>query len=145
MKGKKKSPGCYPGSTTDTALAAHITSDYSTSGAANSIPIFVNGSVIGQVDGDVFRKTIRGSVHMLRRPRAIAFDVSTLRDAEAAGARFVLVHDSDSGQDYRAPLSTVWAKGFRVSRGWGDQWALRVERFNEDEKPAQLRLFGGTA
>jgi hypothetical protein len=142
MTRKKKSPGGNLGSTGGSVSAADTT-QCTTAGRAASIPIFVSGKVVGQVDGEVFRKSIRGSVHMLRRPRAIAFDVSTLRDAEAAGARFVVVHDSDSGHYYHAPMSTVWAKGFRVSRGYGDQWALRVERFDEDEQPKQLGLFGG--
>src|SRR5690606_12631138 len=56
-------------------------------GAINSpTPIYANGRVIGQVVGDTFRKIISGSKHMLRTPKAICFDRSTLRDAVAAGA-----------------------------------------------------------
>lgn len=87
----------------------------------SSVTIYVGQKVIGYVTNGVFTKSIRGSVHMLRRPRAIAFDISTLKDAEAAGARRVEVTDTDSGRVYQLPMSTVWAKGFEFNRGFGEQ------------------------
>jgi hypothetical protein len=89
-----------------------------------------------------FHKSIKGRLHMLRRPPAIAFDVSTLRDAEAAGATAVAVTDSESGRVYAAPLSLIWARGFRVNRGHGEQLALILSDFNRPvERPEQLSLF----
>ena len=61
-----------------------------------SIPIRVGRQVVGEVQGDTFHKRLRASVHFLRIPPAIAFDVMTLDDAERAGARRVEVTDLES-------------------------------------------------
>lgn len=141
MSRQKKSPGGNLGG--DATRAAFVNRQY-TAGSATT-PIYVGGRVVGNVAGDVFRKQIRGSAHMLRSPRAIAFDVSTLHDAERAGARRVEVTDTDSGRVYRAALSTVWARGWAFNRGHGDQWGVPIGVFNKDDAPAQLSLFGGAA
>ena len=85
-----------------------------------------NGRVVGHVEDGVLWKRVRGSRHMLRKPRAWAFDVQSLRDAEAAGATRVEVHDIDSGMTYSASLRQIRQCGFRVNRGHGDQIALRL-------------------
>ena len=109
---------------------------------AGSTPIFVGARAVGHVAGDTFYKRVRGSAHFLRTPRAIAFDESTLRDAERAGARYVEVTDAETGRVYRAPFSLIWAKGFTVNRGHGEQRALVLAEFNRPaETPAQLPLF----
>ena len=106
-------------------------------------PIYVESKVIGEVTvAGEFQKHIDMSKHALRRPRAIAWTLSTLKDAEAAGAHAVLVIDRETGEEYRAPLSTVWRKGWPFNRGHGDQWALRLEHFNKGDVGEQLSLFG---
>ena len=121
-------------------------------------PIFVSGrsTPIGYVAGGVFHKAISGSKHLLRSPRAIAFDRSTLTDAERAGAVWVEVADSETRTVYRASIGDVWAHGFAVHRGYGDQVALALTRWavngrpvatvfenNQAVKAAQPSLFGG--
>lgn len=111
--------------------------------AATPGPVYVGNKVIGEVRRDgVFQKRIHGERHILNRPRAIAWDLSTLKDAEAAGAHAVLVIDLDSEDEYRAPMTTVWRKGWPFNRGHGDQWALRLEHFNKGDVGEQLSLFG---
>lgn len=99
---------------------------------ARGIPIFAQGigHPVGYVQDGEFRKSVRGSVHFLRSPRAIAFDTSTLRDAERAGARRVVVQDTETGKVYRADIDTVLAHGFRVERGHNEQTALTMERWS---------------
>lgn len=94
-----------------------------------SIPIFVGPRVVGHVRGDVFEKRVSAAKHFLRKPPAIAFDVSTLADAEQAGAVSVAVTDTDSGRVYCATLAYICAYGFRVSRGFGEQRALALHRW----------------
>lgn len=106
-----------------------------------TIPIYVGRRAVGHVAGDTFYKRVRGSAHFLRTPRAIAFDESTLRDAERAGARYVEVTDAETGREYRAPLALIWERGFRVSRGHGEQLALILSDFNRQPAPEQLALF----
>lgn len=125
------------------------------------IPIFCNGRAIGRVTGRIFRKTITGSKHMLRSPKAIAFDVCTLDDAQRAGASHVSVTDSETGRTYCAPIDDVRRFGFPVVRGHGRQVALTLDRYsvdgeppeaerraaatNQERKELQLGLFGGAA
>lgn len=144
MARQKKSPGGNLGSD-GTRVTSSVTSHSNTGVGSYTSPICVGTKVVGYVAGGVFRKSVRGSVHFLRSPRAIAFDVSTLHDAESAGARFVEITDSETGRKYRAALSTVWAKGWAFNRGFGEQWGVPLGAWNRDDGPAQLALFGGTA
>lgn len=126
-----------------------------------STPVYLRGStkVVGYVSAGRFLKTIVGSKHMLRKPQAIAFDVSTLDDAQAGGAVSVQVTDSETGKTYRAEINTIRTKGFPVVRGFGRQIALPLASFSIDGQPAQsdqpatnkerqelqMGLFGGAA
>ena len=95
----------------------------------NSVPIYrADGrAVVGRVEGDVFRKSARSSVHMLRRPRAWAADVDALDQARAAGAAWVEVLDLDTGAIYRAALVDFYRRGVTVNRGHGPQLALPLD------------------
>lgn len=120
--------------------------DYITKNS-NSIPVYVGKTVIGYVSGGVFYKSVKGSKHFLRTPRAIAFDVSTLHDAEAAGAHHVEVTDMETGKTYRAAVSTIWAKGWEFNRGFGRQWGVPLAEWNRDNQEAgaaQLSLWGAS-
>ena len=128
-----------------------------------SVPVYLPGrdKPIGYVSGGHFCKTITGSKHMLRSPKAIAFDVCTLDDAQRAGASHVLVTDSETGRTYCAPIDDVRRFGFPVVRGHGRQVALSLDRYsvdgeppeaerraaatNQERKDLQLGLFGGAA
>jgi len=130
---------------------------------ARAIPIYLRGTqkVIGRVIGGTFAKVIQGSRHLLRTPAALGFDLSTLEDAERAGATHVAVTDSESGRTYRAPIATIRRYGFPVARGFGRQIALPLSAYsvdgdppavrpgqpatNQERKEAQLALFGGGA
>jgi hypothetical protein len=97
---------------------------------------------VGEVRGVVFYKTVHASAHFLQKPRAIAFDVSTLHDAESAGAQRVEVTDAETGKTYTAALATIWQNGFALNRGHGAQQALLLSEFNQDHEQAeQLGLF----
>lgn len=121
-------------------------------------PIYVNGRPIGQVVGDTFRKTITGSRHLLRTPKAICFDRSTLWDAAAAGATRAEIYDSESRTTYTATLETIDTFSFPVNRGHNAQVGLRLEYWsvngatpvaeqraaqtNQEREDLQLSLFG---
>ena len=107
--------------------------------------IYVGNRLVGWVSDGIFRKRLRASEHFLRKPEAIAFDVSSLQDAEAQGARIVSVTDVETGTEYEAFISTIWADGFSVNRGHGKQRALRISLWRRpgDLGAEQLALFGG--
>jgi len=109
--------------------------------SADGIPIYVGSKPVGTVKGDCFHKRVMASAHFLRKPPAIAFDVSTLRDAEAAGAKWVEVTDAESGRVYRASMATIWERGKGFNRGFGSHWFLTLNQWNRDQSPTQGRLF----
>ena len=98
------------------------------------MPVYLPGrdKPIGYVSGQFFRKTIVGSKHMLRSPKAIAFELCTLDDAEKAGATHVSITDSETGRTYCAPIATVRRYGFPVVRGHGRQVALPLDYYSID-------------
>jgi len=109
--------------------------------------IRAGGRVVGVVRGDTFHKRVQASRHFLKRPAAIAFDVASLREAEAAGAEKVEVTDRETGTVYRAAIGTVWERGWSFNRGYGEQVALALGQWNRDDEPVgqQLTLFGAGA
>jgi hypothetical protein len=100
---------------------------------------------VGHVEGAVFRKTVRGSVHMLRRPPAWALDLQSLADAEAAGATAVEIHDRETGLTYWATIASIRRYGFPLNRGHGAQVGLVLERWQVRRRgepvAEQLSLF----
>jgi hypothetical protein len=121
-------------------------------------PIYIAQRVIGVVAGVTFHKSINGSKHILRRPRAIAFDRCTLRDAAAAGATCAAILDRETGITYTISFETIDRHSFPVHRGHGDQVAVTLEHWaingatpaavakaaqtNQERKELQLSLFG---
>ena len=106
-------------------------------------PIYVGKKPVGQVVGNTFHKSVKGSKHFLHRPPAICFDVSSIKDAEEAGATEVCVYDSDSDKRYYAGISLIWEKGFTMNRGFGEQVALIMSRWRltKEPDPEQMNLF----
>lgn len=141
---------------------AHTPATDKTQSARASVQIYLRGTTkpVGAVTGAWFTKTIAGSKHLLRVPMAaLAFDLSTLEDAEQAGAVFVAVTDSETGRIFRQRIETIRKHGFDVTRGFGRQIALPLAAYsidgqppqarpgepatNQERKDAQLSLFGG--
>jgi hypothetical protein len=123
-----------------------------------TIPIYIAQRVIGVVAGVTFHKTISATKHMLRRPKAIAFDRCTLRDAAAAGATCAAILDRETGITYSISFETIDRHSFPVHRGHGDQIAVTLEHWaingatpaavasvaqtNQERKELQMSLFG---
>ena len=105
------------------------------------IPIFVNGRPVGHVEGDTFYKTLRASIHFLRRPPAIAFDVSSLYDAQDAGATKVHITDIETGRKYVARIADILRDGRRFDRGFGEQIYYLLTRWRAPDAPQQMTLF----
>jgi len=114
---------------------------------ARSEPVYsAAGRVVGEVVDEVLRKAVRRSVHFLRQPPAIAWDVCVLEQAEALGATRTEVLDTETGTLYTAPLNAFWRYGVRLNRGFGDQVALPLDRWQVrrpgERVGVQLSLFG---
>jgi len=125
------------------AAAGHAAS-FSRPAAASRKRAFVtrDGTPVafGQPDGKTVRKFIRGSKHFLRKPPAVATDEAILLEAKAAGFTVLEVVDTETGVVYTAAIERVLAEGIAISRGFGEQRALRLERWARRD-PRQLGLF----
>ncbi len=108
-----------------------------------SIPIFVGCKVVAEVRGDTLKKSIKGSAHILRYPPAIAFDISSLKQAQLVGAKYVRVIDKESGDVYFSTMENIWENGVEFNRGCGDQIYLTLDRWQItiSNQPAQLNLW----
>ena len=105
-------------------------------------PIFAqSGHVIGHVHADRLELRRKASKHQLRRPAAWAVDVAALDQAERAGARWVLVTDTESGRRYLAAVATRRDRGLRLERGFGPQMALTLDAWRDPDQAQQQTLF----
>lgn len=102
--------------------------------------VYVNGKRVGNVKDGEFRKSVHGSRHFLRFPPAIAFDVSTLDQAEAAGAVTVNITDQDTGVVYRSTIAHIRENGLSINRGHGEQIALPLEGWIIQKRGDGLQL-----
>lgn len=116
----------------------------SNASTSNSTKIQVGRQIVGTVDGDVFIKRVKGSLHFLRVPPSIAFDINSLIQAEKAGAKTIRIIDSETDEVYQTLISTVRTKGFEIDRGHGQQIALHLDFWNRGNGPIarQLELWG---
>jgi len=106
-------------------------------------PVRVGRHVVGHARGDTFYKVLQPA-HFLRKPPAICFDVSSLADAAALGARKAHVTDAQTKHVYQAVFSTIRANGFPVRRGFGEQVGLELRYWQTGggQLAEQLSLFG---
>lgn len=98
------------------------------------IVIKVNGRTVGQVIGENYVKDICNR-HMLTNPPAIANDIQALHDAQRAGAVYCEFTNTDTGIIYRAPIAKIWAAGWLMNLGWGDQQALTLQNWTQTRDP----------
>lgn len=93
--------------------------------------IFVSGRCVGKVENNVFKKSIKGSRHILHTPRAIALSVESLRKAEQLNAGGIEIYDLESGQIYSCTLDSFKRHSFPLQRGgFEPQLALPIGKFN---------------
>lgn len=96
--------------------------------------ISVSNRYVGDVSGGVFRKSIKGSRHILRTPPAICLSVESLRQAEQCGACEIRITDIESGRVYSSTLEHFKRFSFEVQRGGFEaQRGLCLERWSLTE------------
>jgi len=102
------------------------------------------GKVVAVISGGVLRKAVSASHHFLRVPPAIAFDTSILDAARQAGVSRVEVTDRETGRVYTAALADFDRWGVPINRGFGEQRALPLARWQVTRpgEGRQLALWG---
>lgn len=103
-------------------------------------PLYVPGVAkpVAGVTGTILHKTIRGSQHLRRTPRAIGFDVDLLERAEALGALSVRVTDSENGDTYGCTIAELRTYGFIQNQGFGRQIFLQLEYWSHNGGPSEI-------
>jgi hypothetical protein len=102
--------------------------------------IFVQGRIVGKLQGATFTKKLRRSKHYLRTPGGWGHDRESLLELQAKGCRIIRIIDLDSGTIYCSPIETMLSRGIRINRGYGEQ-VLLLECLWTQSDPRQSRLF----
>lgn len=97
------------------------------------------GQVIGEVSGRVFRRRFKGSVHLLRKPPALAVEKHAYLQARGQFDSLQW-EDSESGRIYTCSAATFDRYAFPIQRGeYPVQLALPL-RYWTVADPAQQQL-----
>lgn len=100
------------------------------------------GRIIGTSDGVVFRKTIKGSLHLLRCPPAIAIDAEAYDIEIAPSHQRIEVYDMEAGRTYSASIETFDSLKGELDRGFGRQYFVTLNHWHvEGNGDGQLRLW----
>ncbi len=103
-------------------------------------PIFANSKVVGHVDGFVFKKNLKASVHFLRTPPAISLSIDSLEQAKRKGADRVSVVDVETGRKYCAFIEWIESKGVKMDRGAGEQIYLVLGHWKPNMMAAEAHM-----
>lgn len=112
-----------------------------TSGTVRHCYYTQNGKVAAILEGQILRKRVRASQHMLRKPPAWAIDTAILDAARRDGALVVEVFDTESRRIYTADIRLFDLYGLEFERGFGRQIALPLAHWRvESAQARQLAL-----
>ena len=110
----------------------------------NQKQVFYNqrGKVIGSLINKTLQKKVKGSKHMLRKPKGWAWDKSVIEEAEKSGGRIVEITDSETNTKFISTFADFRKFGIPINRGFGDQIALPIAYWSTDKQDnPQLKLF----
>ena len=97
----------------------------------DSYQIQVSGHHVGDVVSGVFKKRISGSRHILRKPRALALSIESLKQAEQVGAHEIEITDKESKKVYSCSVEHFKEHAFPLQRGgFEPQLALTLDLFD---------------
>lgn len=103
-----------------------------------------SGKIIGWKEPDAICKSIIASLHMLQKPKGIAWDLSVLERARKDGLKKSRVYDKETGNEYEATIEDFFRYGVRINRGFGEQIVLPLIYWQKKAQgqpfPSQLAL-----
>ena len=82
------------------------------------------GRVCGCIVGNVLKKSVKRSRHLLRKYNGFAWDCSILENARKRSVNLIEIYDKENRQTYRTTLSNFLEFGIRFNMGFGDQMVL---------------------
>jgi hypothetical protein len=103
-------------------------------------PLFVNGRVVGTLEGGIFEQRI-SSAHIYRRFQAKGIDRTLHRELRGR-CQLWRLRFGDTGQVLSIPFARIEEVGFPFSpgRGAGRQIMVKLEFFDEEAEVMQRRM-----
>jgi hypothetical protein len=99
-----------------------------------------DGKVIGTSDGKTFRKTIKGSSHLLRCPPAIAIDAQAYTEQISPTHEAIEVTDIESGTVYSISIESFERNKESLNYGYGEQFYVRLRYWDCEFKNGVKQL-----
>lgn len=99
--------------------------EYNTTKGRKLLPA-TDGRIIGWVKNDLSGTKVKGSMHMLQKPRGWAWDGPVIAAAEKMGGRRVEIFDRETGIEYWATISSFQVHGVKLDHGFGSQICLPI-------------------
>ena len=94
--------------------------------------------LIGIIDGQLFKKNVRGSRHMLLRVPGWAIDIDVLELLDEEGVTEIRIHDKETKKVYRASLLDFLAYGVPYHHPlYGPQLCLPLECWKTNKSRRQ--------
>jgi len=87
---------------------------------------------VGKFSGGVLYKSVKPE-HLLRKPPAIALQADAIPELRRLGCREVVATLTSTGERLYAPLDAFERYGFLVNRGYGEQVALPLSRWEHED------------
>ncbi len=101
-----------------------------------------DNKTIGKSNGRIFKKTIRGSIHLLRKPPAIAIDADAYDKHIAFSHQLLEIYDSETNRLYTSSTEDFNLHRIEFDRGHGKQYALAMNHWHvtdlNPDAPQQL-------
>lgn len=85
------------------------------------------GKVIGKLENGVLKKIVRGSVHMLQKPKGWAWDKHVIEETKILGGKSIEITDTETQTKYKAKLDDFEFFGIAFNRGYGEQIVLPIK------------------
>jgi hypothetical protein len=96
-----------------------------------------NNKVIGEYDGETFKKKVKRSIHFMRNFGAWGVDKSVIEDIK--DCKSIEIYDTESKTTFKVPYKVFLDKGFAKNFGYGMQIFL-PEKYWEKVNPNQNKL-----
>ena len=89
-----------------------------------------DGRIVARIEKDVLVKGLDGRIlesqHMLRIPKAWAFDECIVEQAEDIGCNSIKVIATDTKRTYVADMDVFQLHKIKIDRGHNPQWGLTI-------------------
>lgn len=89
----------------------------------------LNGKIIGRLEDGILSKHVRGSCHMLIRPRSWALDAEAFDKEVKPNATKIIIRDKETGLKYHCSVENFDRLKGELDRGFGRQYFLTLNHW----------------